>query len=125
MTERIDYLDIGFTVLHWPSSEAPDHVMSVEVLEIFQEFDGDGKPVDPPRWMDSDCQPTDSRANAATWMRGHVKWDGCSDWIWMPGDALMCDGQSVHFCGLDDIERMGELFRRIYQLAEEKIPAWH
>lgn len=47
-----------------------------------------------------------------SFLHGYVKWDGCSNWHFDEQDRIM-----LHFCGVKRATDIGELFRRIYQIA--------
>ena len=44
-------------------------------------------------------------------MRGFIKWDGCSNWGFNSTNIM------VHFCGQKEAEQMGELFSYLYNRA--------
>ena len=58
----------------------------------------------------------DYLTNPCLYIEGYVKWDGCSNWSFNPGRALM-----VHFCGPSDAEELRTLFLSIYRDAAERM----
>lgn len=52
-------------------------------------------------------------ANAEVFLRGSVKWDGCSNWEFTPFATV-----SAHFCDKEEAMNIGVLFQRIYEQAK-------
>lgn len=55
---------------------------------------------------------TNDIESAEVFCTGHVKWDGCSDWVF---------SNSIHFCREQQAADLGTCFLRIYQWAKELI----
>lgn len=54
--------------------------------------------------------------DAERYVRGSVKWDGCSD---LSFDDNNC---ALHFCSREDLGKVGRLLEALYDLAAEVIP---
>lgn len=63
---------------------------------------------------------TEHLHKAQPFLRGSVKWDGCSNLSFSEQD----DGSNLHFCGRKMAAKVGKLLDRLYDLAEEHIPHW-
>jgi len=63
--------------------------------------------------------PTADMVEAARFLYGSVKWDGCSNWHFDIQDDCM-----IHFCSSEQAEAIGALFRELYLMAAEMIPTW-
>lgn len=55
--------------------------------------------------------PEDNFDKADRWATGHIKWDGCSDWNFLPDDCMM------HFCSGKDFNQAAERMKWIYREA--------
>lgn len=55
---------------------------------------------------------TEDRNLAEVFLRGFIKWDGCSNWNFDCQESCM-----IHFCGRGDAAGVGKLFDRLYDLA--------
>ena len=53
--------------------------------------------------------------DAEVYLRGDIKWDGCSNWSFDNG------GTMLHFCGPENAVLIGEVFRRVYNIAKEML----
>lgn len=61
--------------------------------------------------------PTNDRTEANVYLRGHVKWDGCSNWDFCTHECMM------HFCEREDMVAVGELLGRLYDMSK-MVPHW-
>ena len=52
---------------------------------------------------------------AEMYLNTSIKWDGCSDWNFKPDE---CD---KHFCGFNDADTLGQLMKRMYEIARDVI----
>lgn len=111
MKDTRNYSDIQFTVVSWPCEIAPGHVREFLAYEVAGNLTDENKT---PLYGDSFSENIE---DAEVFLRGSVKWDGCSNWDF-PGleDVMM------HFCSVQDAKNLGILFERIYGIAEELIP---
>ncbi len=57
---------------------------------------------------------------ARVFAHGRVKWDGCSDWHFDEQEQCM-----LHGCSRRDIQRIGDVLGKCWDLASELIPSWH
>jgi hypothetical protein len=64
--------------------------------------------------IDDDCKP-ETRV-----LDGWIKWDGCSNWTF----GRPVPGSMVHFCGKAEAVGIGDLMRRLYEIAAEWMPAY-
>lgn len=106
-------IDNGFTIVGTLDS---DNWMEVKVYTLLGRNDA-GEIL----WQDdsgSRPRPTASMDDAEVFLEGHIKWDHCSNWSICPG------GMPLHFCGIEDAERVFKIFQRIYALAAEVMPNW-
>lgn len=62
--------------------------------------------------------PTDDVSKAESFLNGHIKWDGCSNW------SFHTDKCMAHFCERDELVAVGTLMSRLWDLAKEKVPKW-
>lgn len=111
-TERRDWFDIGHTAVAVPCPGSEDHVVDVRIFTIVStsppaEFAKDG--LNFPSTPDID--------SADVYLSGSIKWDGCSNWHFDAQDDAM-----LHFCSRKEAGDIGELLRRLYDLAAEIIP---
>lgn len=94
-------------------------VLSFEVVEIYGEEVAPKPQLLFSYWKGGTLDGTPDPAQAATFLRGSIKWDGCSN--------LRFDGQDetmLHFCGADHAAGVGRLLQRMYEIAAETIPRW-
>lgn len=61
--------------------------------------------------------PTESFDDADTFLHGHIKWDGCSNWSFQY-DCML------HFCGVEQGFAIGILFMRLYDEAAARLEWW-
>ena len=87
---RKDCIELGFTIFAKPD----DYSVEYEVFELpFQE--------------------------AAPFVHGHVKWDGCSNWYFDAQDSCM-----IHGCDKDDLLNLGKVLGACWDWTKELCPKW-
>jgi len=65
-------------------------------------------------------EPIEDLAQAQVFAHGSVKWDGCSNWeIDAQKDCML------HGCGRADLERIGTVLTRCWDMTAELCPKWH
>lgn len=62
----------------------------------------------------SSMDDTENLDEAAREFAGSVKWDGCSNFEYLPDAIAM-----IHFCGREDIKRFSDMLIAVYDLAKE------
>lgn len=73
--------------------------------------------------------PTLDKAESEIELEGSVKWDGCSNWDFHPGDKGVMEGTDnqlrfmKHFCEREQMVQWGELLGRLWDMGE-KVPHW-
>jgi hypothetical protein len=76
-----------------------------------------------PTWQkcrsDKSPDPVSDMQSAQIYLHGYVKWDGCSNWHFDQQEIGM-----LHFCGREDLTRVGSLLTRCFDLAREMCPRW-
>jgi len=60
---------------------------------------------------------TETLDKAQVYLSGSIKWDGCSNMQFDEQENVM-----LHFCGKHNIEKLGTLLSRLYELAAEMMP---
>lgn len=94
-----------------------DSVLDFMVFQVTGQY-VDGKPsfevADDPA-----CNSTDFLAEAQVFLRGAIKWDGCSNWHFDEQDIGM-----LHFCGVGRASSIGRLMERMYDLASARMPTF-
>jgi hypothetical protein len=112
---RRDFTDLDFTVV---AELATDFRCEFTVYSIMG-TDSDGVLL----WTQDDehgaPQPVDSLEEADVYLRGEIKWDGCSNWYFDEQDRVM-----IQFCSKGAAKDIGTLFERMYDIAKEVIPKW-
>lgn len=61
----------------------------------------------------------DTLQDAAPYLHGEVKWDGCANWHFDEQDRGM-----LHSCGRADLQRLGEIMVFCWDLAAKMCPKW-
>jgi hypothetical protein len=65
-----------------------------------------------------DIETTEDPEEAEVFLRGWVKWDGCSNWHFPD-----CEGDgSIHLCSWGQAAEIGVLVKRMYEITAEYIP---
>jgi hypothetical protein len=54
--------------------------------------------------------------DAATYMHGTIRFDGCSNWYFDEQDRVM-----LHFCGMDGVFDLARVFETSYEIAKANI----
>ncbi len=111
-TYHFEYL--GFSVIAEPNS----HKVDYKVYKI-----GGKNHDDQLIW----CKDTDHGCNgycdkleeADLYLHGYVKWDGCSNWHFDEQDDVM-----LHFCEREQMENIGKILTKCYDLTEGLIGSW-
>ncbi len=114
------YDDIGFTVVckPAPADQCPEHNWCFFAYQILA-TDENGNRLYNKKGSDWSPNFVDNLEDADKFLRGHVKWDGCSNWEIEPDQIAM-----LHFCDKEQAQNVGVLFGRIYDLAAKFIPRW-
>ncbi len=106
------YEDLNFSVRVKATSE---HIADVTVLELL------GKDSETGAWLYQEANavssptPTDDITKAEWFLRGSIKWDGCSNLEFNDGDVML------HFCGKRQAMGVGIVLGRLYDLARKVI----
>lgn len=66
---------------------------------------------------DSGMDTTADVEDAALYLSGHIKWDGCANLHFDEQDNCM-----LHFCGPGDVEALGAMLMALHELAREVMP---
>lgn len=107
--------EIGFTVVVEPQSPSWLNVTAYRILCTrdgaiqWEEYNERG----------AGGIPTEKLEKAEVFLRGNISWDGCSNWECVPKS-----GMPVHFCGIEDAERVYKLWQWIYEIASTEIEDW-
>ena len=67
----------------------------------------------------SSADVTNDRDEAQVYLSGDIKWDGCGNLHFDVQDDCM-----LHFCGRAPVAQLAARLARLWDLAEELIPAW-
>jgi hypothetical protein len=109
-----NFEDIGFSVIAEPDS----HKVDYKVYQISGKNNEDQL-----IWCkDNDhgcsgfCENLDE---ADLFLHGYVKWDGCSNWHFDEQDDVM-----IHFCERDQMENIGKILTKCYDLTKNLIGSW-
>lgn len=115
MTTIIKHLDdIGYTV----KADYKDADLFVE-FDIYQIEGKDLNGVRGYESQDDDESSVTDLSDAAIFIAGSVKWDGCSNWRFDEQDRGW-----IHGCSRADLVNMGEVMARCRDLAATLIPKW-
>ena len=112
----------------WPEMftihyEVYSHRVEFEVYNImgFQQTEFTGK-CDTPMYEAVNARSSDDTtidiADAEIFIKGWIKWDGCSDWDFCTTDCMM------HACDSSEMIRLGDLFQELYRLTDEKLDSY-
>ena len=105
--------DLDFMVV----ATVKDRCVEFNVYDIVGYVEGAVKGVfDVPRFADGYDAIEDITA-ANRFLRGRVKWDGCSDWNFDEQDRCM-----LHACDRNGLQRMGEVMARCWDWTAELLP---
>jgi len=88
-----------------------------EVIEIFGEcVSPDAKEILYTVFTGNAWDGTPDIDKADTWLTGHIKWDGCSNWRFVEQERSM-----LHFCGKELAMGVGRLFGKMYEIAKREM----
>lgn len=70
---------------------------------------------------DSPCYPTpvETIEESEPYLRGFVKWDGCSNWYFVQQDRCM-----LHGCSREDLLWHGKIMALCWDFTMETLPTW-
>lgn len=111
---RIDMQDLGFTVM----AKAYEYRVEFVVYDVAGWAEG-GFPLWHKAGSSSYPDPVDSTAEADVYLHGEVKWDGCSNWHFDEQDRIM-----LHGCCRADVQRLGDVMGRCWDIAATMCPRW-
>jgi hypothetical protein len=60
----------------------------------------------------------DKIVDVAPYLKGSIKWDGCSDWDMTPNNVCL------HICGVADLKRHVRLLQYLWVYAQENMEAF-
>jgi len=92
-----------------------DILVEVVVYEVVGRSVPDGALLFLQKGWTSSMDHVTSMADAEVWLRGDIKWDGCSHWSFDNGGVML------HFCDPEDAAFVGEVWRRVYDAAREML----
>jgi len=107
--------DLDFMVV----AAVKDHCAEFDVYDITGYIDGAEKGVFDVPLFDDGYAGTKYINLAYRYLRGRVKWDGCSDWNFDEQDRCM-----LHACDRNGLQRMGEVMARCWDWTAELLPNW-
>ena len=116
--QRKDFRDIGFTAIANPIGDDKVYVVRFEIYTIVG-TDCDRKVYWQKRGVPTRPKPVENIDDAELYLHGDVKWDGCSNWYFYEQDRVM-----LHFCGLKDIQSVGQVMERCWHWAGELMTNW-
>lgn len=109
----------GFTIV----ATAYDYHVAYKIYEVSGWAEGaiKGK-YDKPTWekLDDHHITTDSLEEAALYLHGSVKWDGCSNWHFDEQDRAM-----LHGCSREDLQNIGHVMTFCWDLTSKLCPKWY
>ena len=110
--------ELWFAVRFRPANRSGGEVYSVE----FEAYKVTGREPRGKAWFARDNErgaddPTDKLEDADRYLRGEIKWDGCSHWYFDEQDRVM-----LHLCGRDAALDIGRLFEAMFDIARELMP---
>ena len=102
--------DIGFVVVTDPQPRPKSYVMHFKAFKV----NGRDTGTDSPSFDTPDGKDTDKLAEADVFCEGFIRFDGCMNFRFQAQDHGM-----LHCCGVEEAKKIGLLFDRLYQIAEE------
>lgn len=115
---RQDFNDIGFTAIANPLGKNRIYAVRFKIYTIVA-TDLKGKVFWQKRGGRTSPNPVDNLEEAELYLHGDVTWDGCSNWYFDEQDRVM-----LHFCGLKDIQSIGQVMERCWHWAGEFMTNW-
>ena len=119
MTATKHFHDIAFTVV----AVAHAHYVEYTVYDITAHDQAPDGSWSVPNWPHKDATTggdvVNDLAEAAVYLHGTVKWDGCSNWHFDEQDRVM-----LHGCTRTDLTRIGEVMARCWDWTAELCPSW-
>lgn len=128
MTVRTDLKEIGFTVVAVAYRYHVEYtVYEIAGLEMHEAPDVAGvdarRPLFTPLWprkgSTSSSDTVDSLSDAAVFLHGQVKWDGCSNWHFDEQDRVM-----LHGCTRTDLSNIGRVLEWCWDQTAIWCPRW-
>ena len=114
-----NWKDLDVTVV----VEVEDYCVSFKIYEVIGWTQGASGEWDVPDYQRDDAKDcgdwTDSVDDAELFMRGFVKWDGCSNWSFDSTQKCM-----YHACGRPGLTRIGEVMARCWDWTARTLPTW-
>lgn len=98
--------------LHVRAGLINSHVMEYEVRDMIIHDDGNGPPL---KFRTDDGGITSDLNQAEILVKGSIKWDGCSH-------NNFGENGYLHACCKSEMVRFGELFSRLFDMAQELMP---
>jgi hypothetical protein len=117
MTILKEFKDINFVVLAEVEAEYK-HSVDYKIYEIVGEHVCDGQLVFNTAGSDTN-EPTDDITTAEIFAHGSVRWDGCSNWEFDIQKDCM-----IHACSRADLENIGHVLARCWDMTKELCPNW-
>lgn len=114
MSEIKHFDDLAFTVVATPHSHRVEYVIYDCVG-----YTEDGKPLWSHKKPECCSDLVDCVSDAAIYLHGSVKWDGCSNWHFDEQDRVM-----LHGCSREHLLRLGEVMARCWDWTAVLCPAW-
>jgi len=125
-TERALMPDIGYLARYrLRTSGLHVDVEAYKIVGEYGELEANGRPVDPEarpyvflrKGATASSDVVDVLADAALWLHGSIKWNGCSNLHINAQDDSM-----LHFCGPSEAAAVGKLLAALYDIAREIMP---
>jgi hypothetical protein len=110
-SRRIEHWD---DIMYGATFDAHEHYVNVRAFTIYKMSDGSYEYQDAE--AHSSPSPVADIDKAETFVRGSIKWDGCSN-LEFNDDEVM-----LHFCSKEGAMNVGVLLGRLYDVAREMMP---
>lgn len=110
----VNWTDIGYTVKIVPDS----HVVKYFIYEIAG-LDEEENILWTKKDWDTLPDFVSKLEDAELFLHGEVKWDTCSNWYFDAQDDVM-----LHFCTREQLENIGVLMTRCYDITKDYIGSW-
>jgi hypothetical protein len=120
MTEQVEQIE-RFENYGIKVRQPYSHSLEFEVKAV------SGETLDPPPaglWLyevagaASSIETTTAFEEGESFLSGHVKWDGCSNWDFHTGEIM------AHFCSRAEAAGVGRLLDHLYQIAKERLASY-